>query len=226
MRFGFRAGWGNREAHVHGASALRSQGRVAKRGKMTSSHADNLGTTIYDEVDYKVMSDVPYELDQHVLVQMQKLERGLSYILDNLRNSDMTLEEVAAHAGYSPGYFKALFVQHFEIPFERFVTKLRMRQAARDICDEHFPLDIAARYGYATPASFSKAFRREIGVSPRQFYKGNYAVPDMPLRSSLDGVSDRMDALRDAAKAYDTFAGKAEGQKGSVRFIYKTEQIG
>ena len=81
---------------------------MAKRGKMTSSHADNLGTTIYDEVDYKVMSDVPYELDQHVLVQMQKLERGLSYILDNLRNSDMTLEEVAAHAGYSPGYFKAL----------------------------------------------------------------------------------------------------------------------
>ena len=160
---------------------------------MTSSHADNLGTTIYDEVDYKVMSDVPYELDQHVLVQMQKLERGLSYILDNLRNSDMTLEEVAAHAGYSPGYFKALFVQHFEIPFERFVTKLRMRQAARDICDEHFPLDIAARYGYATPASFSKAFRREIGVSPRQFYKGNYAVPDMPLRSSLDGVSIDLD---------------------------------
>ncbi len=44
--------------------------------------------------------------------------------------------------------------------------------------------------------------------------------------SSFDGASDRMDALRDAAKAYDTFAGKVEGQDGSVRFIYKTEQIG
>ena len=160
---------------------------------MASGNSDKKGTTIYDEVDYEAMPDVPYALDQGVLAQMQKLERGLRYILDNLCSSDMTLEAVAAHAGYSPGYFKTLFAQHFEAPFERFVTKLRMRQAARDICDEHFPKDIAARYGYANPASFSKAFRREIGISPRQFYKGSYAVPDMPLRSNLNGVKISLD---------------------------------
>ena len=160
---------------------------------MTSSHADKPGTAIYDEADYEAMSDVPYELNHPALARMQKLERGLLYILDNLLNGDLTLEAVAAHAGYSPGYFKTLFAQHFEAPFERFVTMLRMRQAARDICDEHFPADIAARYGYASSASFSKAFRREIGISPRQFYKGNYAVPDMPLRSSIDGAQLDLD---------------------------------
>lgn len=46
------------------------------------------------------------------------------------------------------------------------------------------------------------------------------------LDRDLSGVTDRIEALRDAAKAYDNFAGKAEGQSGSVRFIYKTEQIG
>lgn len=160
---------------------------------MASSHADKPDTAIYDEVDYEVMPDVPYELNHPALAQMQKLERGLRYILDNLRDCDMTIEAVAGRAGYSPGYFRALFAQHFEAPFERFVTMLRMRQAARDICDEHFPADIAARYGYASSASFSKAFRREIGISPRQFYKGNYAVPDMPLRSSIDGAKLDLD---------------------------------
>lgn len=146
------------------------------------------GDAIYEEVAYRAMSDVPYELDKQALVQMQKLERGLSYLLDNLLDFDLTLEEVAQHAGYSPSYFEDMFREHFEMPFERFVTRLRMRQAARDICEEHLPKGIAKRYGFASSASFSKAFKREIGISPRQFYKGNYAVPDMPLRKKIDGV--------------------------------------
>ncbi|MBR3328257.1 MAG: hypothetical protein IKG22_13140 [Atopobiaceae bacterium] len=44
--------------------------------------------------------------------------------------------------------------------------------------------------------------------------------------STLDGTSDRIDALRASAADYDTFAGKTDGQEGTVRFIYKTERIG
>ena len=143
---------------------------------------------IYDKIDYVAMPDVPYELDRHSLVMMQKLERGLHYLLDNLLKLDMTLEEVAERAGYSPSYFKAAFVRHFEMPFARFLVKLRMRQAARDIRNEHFPKGIPKRYGYADSASFSKAFRREMGVSPQRFYKGNYDIPDMPMRQQLGGV--------------------------------------
>ncbi|MBR3313233.1 MAG: methyltransferase domain-containing protein [Atopobiaceae bacterium] len=46
------------------------------------------------------------------------------------------------------------------------------------------------------------------------------------LKSDLDGTSARLDALREAAADYDTFAGKVDGQDGTVRFIYKTERIG
>ena len=46
------------------------------------------------------------------------------------------------------------------------------------------------------------------------------------LDDSLDGVSGSLEALRDAAAEYDTFSGKADGQTGSVRFIYQTEGIG
>lgn len=46
------------------------------------------------------------------------------------------------------------------------------------------------------------------------------------LGEGTDELRGRLDSLRDAARRYDNFAGKAEGQSGSVRFVYKTEQIG
>lgn len=42
----------------------------------------------------------------------------------------------------------------------------------------------------------------------------------------LGALEDRLDELRASARAYDSFAGKVEGQSGSVRFIYKTDRIG
>ena len=46
------------------------------------------------------------------------------------------------------------------------------------------------------------------------------------LDVDTDDLRGRLDSLRDAAERYDNFAGKADGQSGSVRFVYKTEQIG
>ena len=46
------------------------------------------------------------------------------------------------------------------------------------------------------------------------------------LDVDTDDLRGRLDSLRDAARRYDNFAGKADGQSGSVRFVYKTEQIG
>ena len=46
------------------------------------------------------------------------------------------------------------------------------------------------------------------------------------MGSDVDALRGRLDGMRDASKAYDSFAGKAPDQSGTVRFIYKTEQIG
>ena len=46
------------------------------------------------------------------------------------------------------------------------------------------------------------------------------------MGSDVDALRGRLNGMRDASKAYDSFAGKAPDQSGTVRFIYKTEQIG
>lgn len=46
------------------------------------------------------------------------------------------------------------------------------------------------------------------------------------LDGDMGQVKDEINSLRDAANDYDTFDVKADGQTSSVRFIYKTDQIG
>ena len=42
---------------------------------------------------------------------------------------------------------------------------------------------------------------------------------------NLAGLSDRLKATVDAGKDYDTFTGKSDDMKGSVKFIYETDAI-
>ena len=142
---------------------------------------------------YKKLDDVPYELTEPVLIRMQKLERGLSFILQNLVGDGLTDAAAAEAAGYTTRYFLKAFRDHFGMPFKRYVTKLRIRQAARDIRNDHYPKGIGSRYGFSTLPSFTRAFRREIGISPREYYYGDYTIPDMPFPEDVEGLEVRLE---------------------------------
>ena len=52
---------------------------------------------------------------------------------------------------------------------------------------------MGTRYGFANAQSFSKAFKREIGIGPRDFYNGQYRIPDMPFPGRVEGVEIALD---------------------------------
>jgi len=84
-----------------------------------------------------------------------------------------------------------------------FFTKLKLRRAAREIQEQNYPKQIGVKYGFGSVQSFSKTFKREIGVSPREFFKGNYTVPDMPLRSRIAGIDIEMEYAEEHALSVD-----------------------
>lgn len=155
----------------------------------------NKTENIYDNVvyDYKKMDDAPYKLNAAPLRSMQKMERALNFILNNLKQKKIDPSEAAEQAGYDDEYFIKAFRQYFGYPFERFVTMLKLRKAAREIQEENYPKQIGREYGFSTVQSFSKAFSREIGISPREFFIGNYNVPDMPFRKTVKGIEIRLE---------------------------------
>lgn len=81
-----------------------------------------------------------------------------------------TLETLASTAGASRAAFARRFHDLVGEPPMTFLKNWRMARAADLLCQPGATLaDVAERVGYASPFSFSAAFKRVRGVSPQQY---------------------------------------------------------
>ena len=121
--------------------------------------------------------------------RMIKMDKVLCYIKEHIAE-DVTAQQVAREFNYTTKYFEKLFKQYFNIPFPKYWTKLKMRYIASKLITKEFILGkgMVSETGYANSAGFSKAFKKEFGISPTDFLKQNKEVPDMPVRCELFGV--------------------------------------
>ena len=78
-----------------------------------------------------------------------------------------TVPELAAESGLSRSAFAARFAELVGEPPMRYVTRWRMHVALSWLRESDMTLaDVAFRLGYESEASFSRAFKRMMGVSP------------------------------------------------------------
>jgi AraC-like DNA-binding protein len=96
---------------------------------------------------------------------IKRLQRALDYIESHLE-SGITLENLAAEAGYSPGHFIWIFrAAAGETPME-YVRQRRMTEAARAILSGSDIVDTVYRFGFSAQDAFTRSFRRTIGLPP------------------------------------------------------------
>ena len=108
--------------------------------------------------------------------------------LDEHWAEKVSAEEAAQIFGYSTQYFNLKFKESFGIPYLQYFTKLKLRRAAKEISEKSSLVNVAGKAGYSNPQSFSKAFRNEFGVSPRQFLDSEMEIPDMPVCCTIHGA--------------------------------------
>ncbi|HEX4249928.1 MAG TPA: helix-turn-helix domain-containing protein [Pseudonocardia sp.] len=93
----------------------------------------------------------------------------LRFVLANLGDPDLSVARVCRQFAISPRLLHLLFSDQ-PASFAGTVRALRLERCARLIADPASTAsitEIAARHGYPDPASFSRAFRRQFGVAPR-----------------------------------------------------------
>lgn len=99
----------------------------------------------------------------------RRLRRVEAYMRANLPAS-VSLQSLADEACMSRYHFVRMFKRAYgETPFKRF-TRLRIEEAQRLLANSGATVtEIARACGYDNPAHFATAFRREVGVAPRDY---------------------------------------------------------
>lgn len=100
------------------------------------------------------------------------LNRLLIYVEANL-SERITLEETAEHFWISTTTLSSLFSRRMGISFYQYVLRRRLREA-RDQIAQGMPIETAAaKVGFSDYSAFYRAFRREYGMSPRQYRRNS-----------------------------------------------------
>ena len=96
-------------------------------------------------------------------------KRVVDYIRSHL-DGTLSLEALAACAGYSPAHFSRAFRETFQVTPHAFVLDRRIERATELLArPDHSLLDVAQLTGFQTQQHFSRVFRQRIGISPGAF---------------------------------------------------------
>lgn len=99
------------------------------------------------------------------------IDQAISYIQSHLMDK-LSVEEIAANAGYSASYFSHLFAGETGMSPYQFVTKSRVEQAQQLLKTTRLAVqEIAFQCGFNSAANFCYTFRRMTGVSPHEYRK-------------------------------------------------------
>jgi AraC-like DNA-binding protein len=100
---------------------------------------------------------------------LQRCQQLTEHIVNHL-HSPLTLSGLAAHFHVSDVHLNAIFKQAHGTTVMNFVTQMRIEAAKTIIAEsqERFA-DVAQLVGFASNASFCNSFRRQTGLSPREY---------------------------------------------------------
>ncbi|MDQ0218127.1 response regulator [Peribacillus cavernae] len=102
------------------------------------------------------------------------IEKAKKYI-DLHYREPITLEQVAEHVKLSPTYFTKLFRESAQMTFIDYLTETRLAQAKQLLSENTYSLkEISYMIGYKDPNYFSRVFKRNYQMSPKQFKKQRF----------------------------------------------------
>lgn len=119
------------------------------------------------------------------------IQRAIEYMEDNL-TEELAVKDIAAQAYVSEFHFQRIFSVLCGFTVGEYIRNRRLTLAAQELSSssEARVIDIALKYGYDSPDSFSRAFTKFHGISPTAAKeKGaslRYAAP-IRIKLTLEG---------------------------------------
>lgn len=113
------------------------------------------------------------------------ISRAIEYIENNLTN-DITIEDIANYLYISSFYFQKGFSMLCGYSVGEYIRNRKLSLAGYELLHtDNKIIDIALKYGYDSPDSFTKAFTRFHGSTPSSVRRGGKVKEFAPLKINL-----------------------------------------
>ncbi|MCQ2798568.1 MAG: AraC family transcriptional regulator [Bacilli bacterium] len=101
-----------------------------------------------------------------------RIKQSLVYMFEHSSDPELTIEAVAKESGYSTAYFTKAFKAFMDDTPINHLNKIRLSEAKHLFEDKSLSLsEIAHRVGFKNTSTFTEAFRRIIGMNPKDYRK-------------------------------------------------------
>ena len=118
---------------------------------------------------YKILALMARQLDGSDKELRAKLAPAIEYMRLHINDQSLTTEKLAEAAGMSEPYFRSLFGQLYIVPPKRYIISVRIGQAKSMLEEGTSVARTAEAVGFTDTESFTKLFKREAGMSPRDW---------------------------------------------------------
>ncbi len=124
---------------------------------------------------------------------LRQLNQAMNYIEAHLAE-EIDFKAVSQLACCSEYHFRRMFSFLSGLTLSEYIRRRRLAQAALELHNSNVRItDLAARYGYDSPDSFSRAFVALHGVTPTEARKDGVslkAVPPLTFRLTIQGGNE------------------------------------
>ncbi len=119
---------------------------------------------------YTLVCDIIKE-NNPIVFSKPEIGKVILFINQNYCNK-ITLDELSEISGYSLTHFKRLFLEHTKTSPKKYINHLRINKAKNLLKSNLFTIsEVAARCGFENIYYFSNAFKKETGLSPKEYMK-------------------------------------------------------
>ena len=141
---------------------------------------------------------------------IESIREAISYIEENI-TEDLSMNEIADRVNISPFYFQKGFGMLCGYSLSEYIRGRRLALAGSEVLSTNGKIiDIAIKYGYDSPDSFTKAFTRFHGVTPSAVRKEGAMIKSfvaLKIKFSLEGgyIMDYKIVEKDAFKVVGAY---------------------
>lgn len=131
------------------------------------------------------------------------VDKILMYIDEHIYEK-ISLNDLAAIAGYSPFYFSALFSEIMGISVTAYIRIRKLQYALVSLLEGEKIIDISLKYAFESHEGFTRSFTKLFGSTPKTVRKylttytvPKYVVPDITLRKENIDMKTKQNLVED-----------------------------